>query len=98
VRRCPFRRARGRCVCGRTVRRTPPLDEKSPLWADIRIVGSDGKLAKELPLKDGYFEVALPQAFFEGNPTALDRLLPTLTQPKSALPELVWPVGQWHPW
>jgi hypothetical protein len=48
-----------------------PLDEKSPLWTDIRIVGGDGKLAKELPLKNGYFEVAVPKAFFEGNPMAI---------------------------
>jgi hypothetical protein len=41
-----------------------PLDEKSPFWADIRIVGGDGKPAKELPLKYGYFEVVLPRAFF----------------------------------
>jgi hypothetical protein len=48
-----------------------PLDEKGPLWADIRILGGDGKPAKELPLKDGYFEMALPRAFFEGNPKSL---------------------------
>ncbi len=48
-----------------------PLDEKSPLWTDIRIVGSDGKPAKELPLKDSYFEMALPRAFFEDNPKAI---------------------------
>jgi hypothetical protein len=48
-----------------------PLDEKSPLWTDIRIVGGDGKPAKELPLKDGYFEMALPRAFFEGNPKSI---------------------------
>src|SRR5262245_35512331 len=48
-----------------------PLDEKSPLWTDIRIVGGDGKPAKELPLKDGYFEVAVPKAFFEGNPMSI---------------------------
>jgi hypothetical protein len=48
-----------------------PLDEKSPLWADIRIVGADGKPAKELPLKDGSFEIALPRAFFEGNPKSI---------------------------
>jgi hypothetical protein len=34
------------------------LDEKSPLWTDIRIIGGDGKPAKDLPLKDGYFEMA----------------------------------------
>lgn len=44
------------------------LDDKSPFWAAIRIVGGDGKLAKEVPLKDGYFEVTLPRAFFAGNP------------------------------
>jgi hypothetical protein len=48
-----------------------PLDEKSPLWMDVRIVGGDGKPAKELPLKDGYFEVALPKALLEGNPKSI---------------------------
>jgi hypothetical protein len=47
------------------------LDEKSPLWTAIRIVGGDGQPAKELPLTDGYFEVVLPRAFFEGNPKAI---------------------------
>jgi hypothetical protein len=48
-----------------------PLDEKSPLWTDIRIVGGDGKPAKELPVKDGYFEVTLPRAFFDGSPKSV---------------------------
>jgi hypothetical protein len=48
-----------------------PLDEKSPFWMDIRILGNDGKLAKELPLKHGYFELVLPRAFFEGNPKSI---------------------------
>jgi hypothetical protein len=48
-----------------------PLDEKSPLWMDIRILGSDGKPATALPLKDGYFEVTLPRALFDGNPKAM---------------------------
>ena len=47
------------------------LDEKSPFWMDIRILTGDGKPAKELPLKDGYFEMALPRAFFEGNPKSI---------------------------
>lgn len=47
------------------------LDEKSPFWADIRIVGGDGKPAKEIPLKDGYFEMTLPQAFFDNNPKSI---------------------------
>ena len=48
-----------------------PLDEKSPLWLDVRTVGGDGKPAKELPLKGGYFEMTLPAAFFEANPPSI---------------------------
>ena len=48
-----------------------PLDAKSPYWMEIRIVGGDGKLAKAIPLKDGYFEMALPKAFFDGNPKSI---------------------------
>ena len=47
------------------------LDEKSPFWVDIRILTGEGKPAKELPLKDGYFEMSLPRAFFEGNPKSI---------------------------
>jgi hypothetical protein len=48
-----------------------PLDKKSPFWMDIRILGSDGKPARQIPLKGGYFEMRLPRAFFEGNPKAI---------------------------
>ena len=48
-----------------------PLDENSPFWMDIRIIGGDGKPAQELPLKDGYFEMTLPRVFFEGNPKSI---------------------------
>jgi hypothetical protein len=48
-----------------------PLDEKSPFRPDIRILGGDGKPARAIPLKDGYFEITLPRAFFEGNPKAI---------------------------
>jgi hypothetical protein len=48
-----------------------PLNEKNPFWTAIRIVGSDGKPAKEIPVKDEYFEIALPKAFFEGNPKSI---------------------------
>jgi hypothetical protein len=48
-----------------------PLDAKSPFWMEVRIVGGDGKQAKEIPLKGGYFELPLPKAFFEGNPKAI---------------------------
>ncbi len=48
-----------------------PLDEKSPFWAEIRIVSGEGNPAREIPLKDGCFEVTLPRAFFEENPKAM---------------------------
>jgi len=48
-----------------------PLGEKSPFWMEIRILTSDGTPTKEIPLKDGYFEMALPKAFFEGNPKSI---------------------------
>jgi hypothetical protein len=47
------------------------LDEKSPCWMDIRMLTVDGKPATKIPLKDGYFEIALPRAFFEHNPKAI---------------------------
>jgi hypothetical protein len=48
-----------------------PLDEKSPYWMDVRILTGDGQPAKELPPRDGYFEMTLPKAFFEGNPKSI---------------------------
>jgi hypothetical protein len=37
----------------------------------IRMVGGDGKPAKDIPLKDGFFEMQLPEAFFEDNPKSI---------------------------
>jgi hypothetical protein len=48
-----------------------PLDAKSPYWIEVQMVGSDGKPAKTIPLKDGYFELQLPNAFFGGNPKSI---------------------------
>lgn len=48
-----------------------PLDAKSPHWMDIRMVGSDGKPTNQIPLKDGFFEMTLPRAFFDGNPKTI---------------------------
>ena len=38
------------------------LDSNSPYWMEIRPVGADGKPAREIPLKDGYFEMLLPSS------------------------------------
>ena len=48
-----------------------PLDSKSPHWMAIRMVGSDGKPAKDIPLKDGFFEMRLPKVFFDDNPKSI---------------------------
>jgi hypothetical protein len=48
-----------------------PLDSKSPYWMETRMFGAGGKLAKSIPLKDGYFEMQLPKEFFEGNPKSI---------------------------
>ena len=48
-----------------------PLDAKSPYWMEIRIVRKDGKPVKTIPLKNGYFEMQLPKALFEGNPRSI---------------------------
>jgi hypothetical protein len=47
------------------------FDDKSPLWIDLRIIGSDGKPAKAFPLQNGHFEMMLPKVFFEGNPKSI---------------------------
>ena len=47
------------------------LDEKSPLWTEIRILGDDGRPATAIPLKVGSFEMTLPRALFEGNPKSI---------------------------
>jgi hypothetical protein len=47
------------------------LKRTDPPWTDIRILGGDGKPAKAVPLKGGYFEVALPRALFEGSPKSI---------------------------
>lgn len=47
------------------------LDAKSPYWIEVRIVGGDGKQAKEIPLKGGYFDLLLPRAVFEDNPKTI---------------------------
>ena len=48
-----------------------PLDSKSPFWIGVRILSGDGKPAQEIPLDGGYFEMQLPPAFFEANPTSI---------------------------
>ena len=48
-----------------------PLDSKHPYWMEIRMIGTDGKPVKTIPLKDGYFEMQLPKAFFKDNPKSV---------------------------
>lgn len=45
-----------------------PLQAGDPLRMTIRLIGADGKPVGSIPLKNGYFEVALPPAFFRNAP------------------------------
>jgi hypothetical protein len=48
-----------------------PLNDRSPYWMAVRVVGADGKPARQIPLKGGYFEVTLPRAFLKANPKSV---------------------------
>jgi hypothetical protein len=52
-------------------REDSPLSSKHPYWMEIRMVGKDGKPAKTIPLKHGYFEMQLPEALLEENPKSI---------------------------
>ncbi len=44
------------------------LNKQSRYWMPIKRRDSQGKQTKEIPSKQGYFEIQLPKALFEGNP------------------------------
>jgi hypothetical protein len=44
-----------------------PLDDTSPFWIQLRMVGGSGEPVKAVKRKDAYFEMQLPKALFEGN-------------------------------
>jgi hypothetical protein len=48
-----------------------PINRRSPYWTEIRILDDQGHPAREIPLKDGVFELFLPQALFESNPPTI---------------------------
>jgi hypothetical protein len=48
-----------------------PIDRSSPFWTEVRILDDRGHPAKEIPLKDGVFEVILPHALFSSNPPTI---------------------------
>jgi len=52
-------------------REDAPPDAESPFWMEVGMVGMDGKPVKGIPLQDGYIELRLPQAFFDGNPRSI---------------------------
>lgn len=48
-------------------REGPRLTKGNPLWVDVKLVADK----KEIPLADGYFELTLPPALFQDNPSEL---------------------------
>jgi hypothetical protein len=47
------------------------IERGSPYWTEIRILDAHDRPTRDLPLKDGVFEVTLPPAFFASNPPGL---------------------------
>src|SRR4051812_15461865 len=45
-----------------------PIDRDSPYRMEIRILDAQDRPARDIPLKDGVFEVILPQSLFASNP------------------------------
>ena len=56
---------------GKGDQETERLPRTDPLWMNICPMAADGKPATQLPLVNGYFEITLPPAFFEGNPKSV---------------------------
>jgi hypothetical protein len=48
-----------------------PLNSRSDLWMEIRVMGQDGKPARHIPLRGGYFEMELPRALFADGPKSI---------------------------
>ena len=47
------------------------IERRSPYWTEISILDAQGHPAREIPLKDGVFEVTLPHALFASNPPTI---------------------------
>jgi hypothetical protein len=43
------------------------LDQTSPYWTKVQVVADEVKI----PLRDGYFQILLPDKLFEGNPASI---------------------------
>jgi hypothetical protein len=48
-----------------------PIDRRSPYWMEIRVLDAQGRPTRDIPLKDGVFEVTLPQALLASNPPTI---------------------------
>lgn len=46
------------------------IDPNSPYWMDIKMVNPETKPAPKVPLKNGYFEMAVPQYFIKSKISA----------------------------
>lgn len=47
------------------------VEKNSPYWTQIKMLGVDGRPSTDYPLKNGYFEVAVPKAMFKDKPKTL---------------------------
>ncbi len=47
------------------------LEAKDPYWIDVHMFSNAREPTKTIPLVDGYFEMRLPKALFDGNPESI---------------------------
>lgn len=47
------------------------VERGSPFWTVVTVWGADGKPSRDCPLKDGYFEIALPAALLQDQPQTI---------------------------
>lgn len=50
---------------------TNPLNDAHPCWVSVRVLNVEGQPASDLPLKDGFFEIVVPQKLLVDNPQSI---------------------------
>jgi hypothetical protein len=52
-------------------RKEVPVERRSPYWTEVRILDTQDRPSRDIPLKDGVFEVTLPRALFASDPRTI---------------------------
>lgn len=47
------------------------VEQNTPYWTEIKMLGADGKPSTDYPLRNGYFEIVVPTAMLRDHPKTL---------------------------